>query len=122
VLNRDVISKVRELKKQILGDLVVIGSGELLQALMKHELVDELLLTIHPIVLGTGRRLFPTEEPRTALTDTKPTTTGVIIAVRNGELSVRLSKPYEPPRSPASALLSLTTAWQCPYGALRSDR
>jgi dihydrofolate reductase len=82
LLSGDVTSKVRKLKEQILGDLVVIGSGELLQALMKHGLVDEHLLTIHPLVLGTGRRLFPTEGPRAALrlTDTKPTTTGVIIA------------------------------------------
>jgi dihydrofolate reductase len=82
LLNSGVITKVRELKEELSGDLVVIGSGALLQALMKHDLVDDFLLTIHPLVLGTGRRLFPAEGPRMPLrlTETKPTTTGVIIA------------------------------------------
>lgn len=82
LLNGDVITKVMELKVQVSGDLVMIGSGALLEALMQHDLVDELLLTIHPLVLGTGRRLFPAEGPRMPLrlVETKPTTTGVIIA------------------------------------------
>jgi dihydrofolate reductase len=41
------------------GDMVVLGSGELAQALMRHGLVDEYVLSIHPLVLGSGRRLFP---------------------------------------------------------------
>ena len=41
------------------GDVVVLGSGELSQSLMQHGLVDEYVLSIHPLVLGSGRRLFP---------------------------------------------------------------
>lgn len=78
----DVPGAVTDLKEQLAGDLVVLGSGALLQSLMQHDLVDEFLLTIHPLVLGAGRRLFPAEGPRVPLrlTETKPTTTGVIIA------------------------------------------
>lgn len=77
-----VADEIGALKARLAGDLVVLGSGRLLQSLLKHALVDELVLTIHPLVLGSGHRLFPVEGPRIALqlVDTKPTTTGVIIA------------------------------------------
>ncbi len=82
LLSGDVPGRVRELKEQLSGDLVVLGSGELLRSLLKDDLVDQLLLTIHPLVLGAGHRLFPAEGPltRLRLTDTTSTTTGVIIA------------------------------------------
>jgi dihydrofolate reductase len=78
----DVPRAVAEIKERLEGDLVVLGSGMLLRSLMQHDLVDELLLTIHPLVLGAGRRLFPSEGPRLPFTlaESKPTTTGVIIA------------------------------------------
>ena len=59
----------------------MLGSGVLLQSLMRHDLVDEFLLTIHPLVLGAGRRLFPPDGPRLPLrlTASTPTTTGVTI-------------------------------------------
>ena len=82
LLGGDVIGAVTDLKQRLPGDLVVLGSGALLQLLMRHDLVDEFLLTIHPLVLGAGRRLFPANGPRMPLrlVETKPTTTGVIIA------------------------------------------
>jgi dihydrofolate reductase len=63
-------------------DLAVLGSGRLVQSLLAADLVDELLLTIHPVVLGSGQRLFPDGgAPATLrLVDTTTTTTGVIIA------------------------------------------
>jgi dihydrofolate reductase len=63
-------------------NLVVLGSGDLVQSLLKHDLVDEMLLFIHPLLLGKGRRLFGDDGVVTKLelADTKPTTTGVIIA------------------------------------------
>ena len=82
LLSGDVPGAVRDLKEQSSGNLVVLGSGALLQSLMQHDLVDEFLLMIHPLVLGAGRRLFPAGGPPMPLrlTETKPTTTGVIIA------------------------------------------
>jgi dihydrofolate reductase len=82
VLEGDAMEAVATLKEQPGGDLVVLGSGELVASLMRHDLVDEYVLLIHPLVLGSGRRLF-TEGSSSAslqLVDTKTTTTGVVIA------------------------------------------
>jgi dihydrofolate reductase len=60
--------------------LTVIGSGGLVRSLMGRSLIDEFLLLIHPLVLGTGRRLFPDGAfKRLELTDSLTTTTGVVI-------------------------------------------
>jgi dihydrofolate reductase len=82
LLKGDAASAVARLKEQPGKDLVVLGSGELLQSLMRHGLVDEYALSIHPLVLGSGRRLFRDGSPFAALrlVDTKTTTTGVVIA------------------------------------------
>ena len=82
LLQGDVAEAVAELKGQPGKDLMVLGSGELVQALMRSDLVDEYVLLIHPLVLGSGRRLFPDGSPTTALAlvDTKTTKTGVVIA------------------------------------------
>ena len=58
LLEGDVAEAVAELKEQSGQDIRVIGSGELVQTLMKHDLVDEYQLMIHPLVLGGGKRLF----------------------------------------------------------------
>ena len=81
LLRGDAMEAVAKLKEQP-DDLVVLGSGELVQTLMRAGLVDEYVLLIHPLVLGSGRRLFPDGAPSTALrlVDTKTTTTGVVIA------------------------------------------
>jgi dihydrofolate reductase len=74
---------VADLKQQPGKDLVVLGSGELVQSLMEHGVVDEYTLLIHPLVLGSGRRLFR-EGASTAklrLTRSVTTTTGVVIGV-----------------------------------------
>jgi len=62
-------------------DIVVLGSGSLLQSLLRHNLVDELMLTINPIVLGTGRRLFADGigPERLRLVNSATTTKGVIV-------------------------------------------
>jgi dihydrofolate reductase len=57
-LNGDVTKKVGELKQQDGPDLHVWGSGDLLQTLIKHDLVDTFWLLIYPITLGEGKRLF----------------------------------------------------------------
>ena len=73
---------VAAIKEQPGGDLVVLGSGELVRSLMRRDLVDRYVLTIHPLVLGSGRRLFRDGGAFAALrlVDVKPTTTGVLIA------------------------------------------
>jgi dihydrofolate reductase len=82
LLEGDAAEAVATLKEQPGGDLVVLGSGELVQSLMRHDLVDEYVLLIHPLVLGSGRRLFTDGGASVALrlVDTKTTTTGVVIA------------------------------------------
>ena len=78
----DAAEAVARLKEQPGKDLVILGSGGLVQSLMQRNLIDEFVLSIHPLVLGSGRRLFPESGPSAALrlVDTKTTTTGVIIA------------------------------------------
>lgn len=58
LIRGDVAQGVRELKRQDGPDIQVHGSGNLIQTLLKHDLVDELWLKIFPITLGTGKRLF----------------------------------------------------------------
>ena len=78
----DAAEAVAEVKPETDGDLVVLGSGELVQSLMRRNLVDEYVLLIHPLVLGPGRRLFTDGGAFAALrlVGTKTTTTGVVIA------------------------------------------
>ena len=82
LLAGDAAVAVAALKEQPGKDLVVLGSGDLLQSLMRRNLIDEYVLSIHPLVLGSGRRLFPDGSPFATLrlVDTKTTTTGVVIA------------------------------------------
>jgi dihydrofolate reductase len=82
LLEGDIAEAVGKLKDQTGKDIVVLGSGELIQSLMQHDLVDEYLLMIHPVVLGSGRRLFRDGAPPAdlRLVDGVTTTTGVVIA------------------------------------------
>lgn len=59
---------------------VILGSGQLIRSLMQQDLIDELQLNIHPLVLGSGQRLFTDGQAAFQLVDATPTTTGVIIA------------------------------------------
>ena len=77
----DVETEVQKLKQQAGKDLQVIGSGELAHSLMQHDLVDEYRLMVHPVVLGSGKRLFKeggTKIPL-RLIDSKTSSTGVLI-------------------------------------------
>jgi dihydrofolate reductase len=82
LLKGDVAEAAASLKERSEQDIAIMGSGELIQSLMPHNLIDEYLLMIHPLILGTGRRLFPDGTSFTSLRLVKsvPTTTGVIIA------------------------------------------
>ncbi len=82
LLAGDATESVAKLKQQPGKALTVLGSGELCQALMRANLVDEYLLIIHPRILGSGKRLFPDgSAPATLeLADSETTTKGVVIA------------------------------------------
>jgi dihydrofolate reductase len=82
LLKGDVAEAVAKLREQPGKDIGVLGSGELIQSLMRHDLIDEYVLMIHPLVLGSGRRLFTDGSPFATLrlVDSVTTTTGVVIA------------------------------------------
>lgn len=81
VLRGDVTEEVGKLKEQPGKDLVVVGSSRLAETLMGHDLIDQYQLWVHPIVLGTGKRLFGAGAPKTTmqLVDTTTTARGLVI-------------------------------------------
>jgi len=82
LLKGDAATNVVALKQQSEKDLLILGCGLLVQSLMQANLIDEYVLSIHPLVLGSGRRLFPDGSLFTKfrLVESKTTTTGVLIA------------------------------------------
>jgi dihydrofolate reductase len=82
LLKGDAADAVADLKQQPGPDLTILGSGELIQSLRRRHLIDEYVLLIHPLVLGSGRRLFPDGSPPAdlRLAGSVTTTTGVMIA------------------------------------------
>jgi dihydrofolate reductase len=82
LLDGDAATAVAKLREKPGKDLVILGSGKLAQALMRHKLIDEYILLIHPLVLGSGHRLFGDQGTLATLrlVDSKTTPTGVVIA------------------------------------------
>jgi dihydrofolate reductase len=82
LINEDVVEKIIEIKNMEGPDIQVHGSGELIQLLLKHTLVDELWLKIFPVTLGTGKRLFGagTRPASFKLNESKVSPRGVIFA------------------------------------------
>jgi dihydrofolate reductase len=82
LLQGDAADAVAALKKEPGKDLIIMGSGDLIQSLMRRNLIDTYVLLIHPLVLGTGRRLFGEGSGFAALqlVDSKTTDKGVVIA------------------------------------------
>ena len=80
-LNEDIADKVAKIKQQQGPDLHVWGSGNLIQTLIKHDLVDVFWLIIYPITLGSGKRLFAAGTiPATfKLTESHVTSKGIIV-------------------------------------------
>jgi dihydrofolate reductase len=83
LLEGDAADGVARLKRELEANLVVFGSGVLVRSLMQRGLVDEFVLLTHPLVLGTGRRLFeqPVDSAALELVESAVTGTGVIIGV-----------------------------------------
>jgi dihydrofolate reductase len=81
VVDGDVMAQVRKLKEQPGRNIAVLGSGELVKTLIENDLVDEYFLTVYPLVLGGGKRLFRDDEHlrRLELVDSKATSTGGIV-------------------------------------------
>jgi dihydrofolate reductase len=81
VLDGDVPEQVRKIKAQDGATISVLGSADLAQTLIRHDLVDEYSLAIHPLVLGSGKKLFRDGEQvrRLELVRSTPTTTGVLL-------------------------------------------
>jgi dihydrofolate reductase len=82
LLAGDVPAQVAALREKPGGNLVILGSGQLIRSLLPGRLVDELLLMIHPVVLGAGHTLFgpDAEAHPLQLTDCTATSSGVIMA------------------------------------------
>ena len=80
-LSGDIAEKVDKLKRQQGPDLHVYGSANLVQTLMKHDLVDEFWLKIYPLTLGGGKRLFAdgTIPAAFKVTESTVTSKGVLI-------------------------------------------
>jgi dihydrofolate reductase len=83
LLTGDVPSAVDELRHQRSGgDIVILGSGVLIRSLAARDLIDQYVLLIHPLILGTGQRMFDDKGALASfeLVSSVPTTKGVIIA------------------------------------------
>lgn len=81
-LSGDIVAKINELKQSDGPNLHVYGSADLVQTLMRHDLVDEFWLKIYPLTLGTGKRLFVegTIPAAFKVTESQITPNGIIIA------------------------------------------
>jgi dihydrofolate reductase len=82
LLRGEAAETVARLKAEPGPDLAVLGSGALVRALIARDLVDTLVLSIHPLLLGRGQRLFAEDDDRSSLrlVESVTTTTGVVIA------------------------------------------
>jgi dihydrofolate reductase len=83
ILKGDLADEVAKLRDSASGDVYVHGSAQLVQALVEHDLVDELRLMVFPVVLGSGKRLFDGTSDKKALrlTDSKTVGEGVMILI-----------------------------------------
>jgi dihydrofolate reductase len=80
IIQGDLGSTIRKLKDEDGGDLLIYGSGTLVDELTRLELLDEYRLIVNPVILGSGRRLFASAPGTTLrLDDTRTTDTGVVI-------------------------------------------
>jgi dihydrofolate reductase len=82
LLRGEAADAVAELRERPGKDLLILGSGELVRSLMRRGLIDRYVLSIHPVVLGSGQRLFEDAGPcaRLELVAAEPSANGVVIA------------------------------------------
>jgi dihydrofolate reductase len=81
VIKGDVPAEIRRLKAQPGGYIRLVGSATLVQSLMQDDLIDEYWLLVHPVVMGTGRRLFGggIDKVSVTLAEVKPFSSGVVL-------------------------------------------
>jgi dihydrofolate reductase len=83
VLRGDVVDEVTRLRAEATGNLLVHGSGQLVRTLVEHGLVDEYRLMMFPIILGSGKRMYPEalsgEAAKLALADSRVVGDGVLL-------------------------------------------
>ena len=81
LINRDVVDEVRKLKKMPGRDLLLSGSGQLFNLCMNADLIDLYRVMLHPVVLGSGKRLFGAgDRPKALLlTETKRFASGIVV-------------------------------------------
>lgn len=82
LITGDIVEEIKKLKKTDGRDLLVWGSSNLIQTLLKHNLIDRIHLLIFPVTIGSGKKLFVegTQPERLKLVEGKITSTGVIFA------------------------------------------
>lgn len=92
-LTGDVVAQIKKLKEEDGPDLWVWGSGNLIQTLLKNNLIDRMHLWIHPITIGEGKRLFAegTQAANFKLVDSKVGANGIIFATYEPAGSLRAS-------------------------------
>lgn len=78
LIKGNVAEEIAKLKQQPGKDILVNGSGTLVQTLIHHDLIDEYALLVYPVVLGTGKRLFRDGSKTLKLIQTKPLRSGVV--------------------------------------------
>jgi class 3 adenylate cyclase/dihydrofolate reductase len=100
-LSGNPVDEVRALKEQPGGDILLPGSANLVDALLDADLIDELRVAVHPVLLGGGKRLFRPRTPvsHLRLLETRTFSTGVVLLV------------YEPAREGPSSRFEETFAW-----------
>ena len=83
ILRGDFTQQIAKLKQDVAGAILVAGSAQLARSLIEHDLVDELRLMVFPVLLGSGKRLFPesTEMKKLKLKRSETTGDGVLLQV-----------------------------------------
>ncbi len=80
IIKENIVEEVSKLKQQPGQDILVAGSGTLVQTLMQHDLIDEYRLLVYPVVLGKGKQLFRDGSKATLkLVETKAFSSGVVL-------------------------------------------
>ncbi|HXX78901.1 MAG TPA: dihydrofolate reductase family protein [Ktedonobacteraceae bacterium] len=81
IISKNIVEEIQKLKEQQGQNILVAGSGQLVRTLLQHHLVDEFRCMLYPVVLGSGKRLFPegTEMFKLQFLETRAFKTGIVV-------------------------------------------